>query len=145
MGLSCRRFFIGRDDTFWRVPAAKFDRLLRDPAGDRLPAFAGQRVRMADVIVELMGRHPVRVVRRTFAVVDFDVEGCLDAGGFERRQFARAESLLGEVLSRSTDGANTVVDAAARFVAQGGAWTPSSALARAVNDAALGRRKCLRL
>ena len=145
MGLSCRRFVIGPDNAFWRLPATKFDRLLRDPAKHRLSIFAGQRVRMADVIVELVDRHPVRVVRSTFSILAFDANGCLEASKFERQQFARAESAIGPVLSRFDSSRKTVVDATARFVAQGGQWTPSSALARAVDDAALGRRSCLRL
>jgi hypothetical protein len=41
--------------------------------------------------------------------------------------------------------AATVVDAANRFVAQGGRWAPSRTLARLIDEAALGRVKCPRL
>jgi hypothetical protein len=39
----------------------------------------------------------------------------------------------------------TVVDAANRFVAQGGLWTPSRALQRRIDATALGQVKCARL
>jgi hypothetical protein len=38
-----------------------------------------------------------------------------------------------------------VVDAADRFVAQGGRWTPSRALQRRIDAAALEQVKCTRL
>ena len=141
MGLSCRRFLIARDDTFGRLANSTFDRMLRDPAGHRLPVFAGQRVRMADVIVELVARDPVRVVRSTFAILTFDDEGCIDTARFDRHQLALAESALEPVFA-VPDRNDTIVDAAHRFIAQGGSWAPSSRLARAIDDAALGRLRC---
>jgi hypothetical protein len=118
--------------------------MLRDPANYRLPAFAGQRVRMADVAVEVVDRVPVRVVRSTFAILAIDDDGRIDSSKFVRQQFALAETALAPVLavSESNDG---VIDATARFVAQGGSWAPSRALARAIEDAAMGRLHCRRL
>ena len=55
MGLACRRSLLDRDDTLWRLSTTKFERMLRDPANHCLPVFAGQRARMADVIVESGG------------------------------------------------------------------------------------------
>jgi hypothetical protein len=47
---------------------------------------------------------------------------------------------------RSEPGSTaTVVDAADRFVAQGGRWAPSRALARLIDAAAMGRTRCPRL
>jgi hypothetical protein len=69
MGFSCRTFLVARDDTLWRLSSTKFDRMLRDPAGHCLPDFAGQRARMASVVVELVARNPVRVVRNTFSIL----------------------------------------------------------------------------
>jgi hypothetical protein len=39
----------------------------------------------------------------------------------------------------------SVVDAATRFVAQGGRWVPSKTLQRLIDAAALGQVKCMRL
>ncbi len=144
MGLSYRRFLIARDDGLYRLPNTTFDRMLRDPANHRLTIFAGQRVRMADLIVELADGGPRRVVRSTFSVLAFDDEGGIDTARFEGQQFALAESALAPAFAVQ-ERDDTVVDAAHRFVAHGGAWTPSSSLARSIEEAALGRLPCRRL
>ena len=141
MGLSCRRFLVARDDTLGRLANTAFDRMLRDPASWCLPVFGGQRVRMADVIVELVAREPVRVVRRTFAMLAFDDEGCIDTARFDLHQVALAEAAL-RPLFAARDRKETVIDAANRFMAQGGSWAPSGTLGRAIDDAALGRLWC---
>ena len=144
MGFSCQTYLITHDNRLGRLASAKFDRMLRDPAGHRLPAFAGQRVRRASVVVELAGRAPVRVVRRTFAILGFDDQGRLDLERFGRQQAALAESAMAAVLA-DADSDGTIIDAASRFVAQGGAWVPTGELARAIDNAALGRVRCPRL
>ena len=83
MGYSVRTFLIAGDDTIWRFASNKFWRMLQDPASHCLPAFAGQRIRTADVIVELKGREPVQVVRRTYFILTFDPEGHIDLGKSE--------------------------------------------------------------
>ena len=146
MGLACRRFLLDRDDTLWGLSTTKFERMLRDPAKHCLPVLAGQRVRMADVIVELMDREPVRVVRSTFPILTFDADGRLDPGRFEEQQSALVESLIAPVIAGSHfDRSQTVVNATARFVAQGGHWVPSRALSRIIDETALGQRPCPRL
>lgn len=144
MGLSCRRFLVAHDGTLFQLANTKFDRMLNDPTANFLPIFAGQRMRMAEVIVELADRNPVRILRNTFAVLTFDGEGRLDSGRFGKQQHALAESALAPVFG-VPDSRESVVDAAARFIAQGGSWTPSRALARAIDQAALGRLECQRL
>lgn len=99
---------------------------------------------MADLVVELAGRAPVRVVRSTFAVLPFDDDdGRMDSERFLKPQWARAESALDRGLD-APDSQDSVLDAAVRFVAHGGAWKPSNALARVLDNAALGRTACRR-
>jgi hypothetical protein len=81
------------------MPTKTFDRMLRDPASHRLPIFAGQRVRMADLIVELADRGPRRIVRRTFAVLAFDDQGAIDTARFDGQQVALAESAIASVFA----------------------------------------------
>jgi hypothetical protein len=146
MGFSCRTFLIARDDTLWRLSSTRFDRMLRDPASHCLPAFAGQRARMASVVVELVARSPVRVVRNTFSILTFDAEGRIDPSRFEKQQFALAESVVAPVFAVFDDDSNqTVVDATSRFIALGGQWVPSRALARVIDQTALGQRQCRHL
>jgi hypothetical protein len=144
MGLSFRRLLIAQDGSIYRLANSKFDRMLRDPGNHGLPDLAGQRVRMADVVVELAGRVPVRVLRSTFAILAFDKDGHIDSGRFSKQQWALAESALAPALDVSrTKGA--IFEATDRFIAQGGTWQPSGALARAIDAAALGRMRCRRL
>lgn len=146
MGFSCRTFLIARDDTLWRLSSTKFNRMLRDSTSHSLPVFAGQRARMASVVVELVARTPVRVVRNTFSMLTFDAEGRIDASRFEKHQFALAELVVAPVFDAFDEDINqTVVDATFRFIAQGGQWVPSRALARVIDQTALGQRQCRHL
>lgn len=143
MGLSCRMFLLDQNDCLVCLPSTKFERMLRDPKSLRFPAFAGTRLRMVEVIVELRNRQAIRVVWSTFGLLAFDDEGYFDASAFDRHQRARAELALD--LRPEPRRKATVVDAADRFVAQGGRWAPSRTLARLIDAAALGRTKCPRL
>ena len=144
MGLSFRMFLLDQDDVLFRLPNTKFNQMLRNPTSHRLPRFAGTRVRMTNVGVELIDRQAVQVVWITVNVLTFDDEGYFDASSFDRHQRARAELGLAKLVDESTS-APTVIDAASRFVAQGGCWKPSGKLQRAIDQAALGRVKCERL
>lgn len=137
MGLSCRRFLLDQQGNLVRLKNATFDRLVGDPAHHSMPALAGRRVRMAELLVELADRVPIRVVRRVYVVIAFDDNGRVDTERFRKQQWALAESALGSA-SVSPEDEEGVVDAAARFVAQGGTWRPTAALSRLIDNAALG-------
>ncbi len=98
---------------------------------------------MTDVAVELIDRQPSRVIWITFAFLAFDGDGCFDFSLFDRHQRARVELAL--ALPSLGPRGEGVVDAADRFVAQGGCWTPSRALQRRIDAAALEQVKCARL
>jgi hypothetical protein len=137
-------FLLDQDDGLYRLSSAKFNQMLRDPTSCRLTRFAGARVRMTNVAVELLDRQPIRVVWNTFGFLAFDVEGYFDAGTFDHHQRARAELALAP-LAAEPKGAAIIVDATTRFVAQGGRWKPTRTLQRLIDEAALGRVKCPRL
>lgn len=144
MGISCRMFLLDQDDGLYRLSSAKFNQMLRDPTSCRLTRFAGARVRMTNVAVELLDRQPIRVVWNTFGFLAFDDEGYFDSGTFDHHQRARAE-LAWAPLAAELKGAAIIVDATTRFVAQGGRWKPTRTLQRLIDEAALGRVKCPRL
>lgn len=98
MSLRCRTFLLADDGTLCRLANARFDRMLRDPASYRLPALAGQRVRMANVFVEVVDRVPVCVIRSTFAMLTIDEDGRIDSSKFTQQQFALAETALARVV-----------------------------------------------
>ncbi len=88
-----------------------------------------------------------RVTRRPLAEADiFDIWDYIaeDSVTAADRWIDQLESALAPAFA-SPDPNATVMDAASRFVAQGGAWTPSADLARAIDDAAMGRVPCRRL
>ena len=144
MSVSSRRFLIAQDGVLYRFADATFIRMLRNPGSHAIPLLAGQRVRMASLIVELIGGVPVRVVRSTFATLSFNDDGRMDLGIFTRQQWALAESAVNPALV-GTKHDGKVFDAAARFIARGGRWRPSTSLARTINEAALGQVDCRRL
>ena len=138
MGIGCRRFIVDDEGRLVRLRNIIFERLLRDPLHHTMPALAGQRVRMAEILVQLANRRPIQVVRRVYFVVGFDEAGRLDTTRFKNQQWALAESALDRVFVAPSDD-DRVLDAASRFIAQGGRWRPSSEMAQHIDDAALGR------
>jgi hypothetical protein len=118
--------------------------MVREPSIHRLPRFAGQRVRMAEALVELIQRDPVRVVRLAFSMLTFDIRGHLLLDAFLRQQLAVAEGATWLALAPAHRD-TVVLDERHRFVAQGGRWVPSATLERVICQAALGRIPCTRL
>jgi hypothetical protein len=119
--------------------------MLDDPEHNRLPRFAGQRVRMVDAIVEVRDRTPCAVVRLVYEMLGFDARGRLDRRAFERQNVAIVDLLVDRIVGGSTKNEATIVDASSRFVAQGGRWQPSPSLEQQILRAALGELKCDRL
>ena len=62
MSLSCRRYLVDKQDGIVRMKSSMFERLQRDPLHHSMPDLAGQRARLAEIIVELRDRVPVQVV-----------------------------------------------------------------------------------
>jgi len=114
-----------------------FERLLRDPQHQTMPVLGGQRMRMAEILVQLADRRPVQVVRRGYFIVSFDEAGRLDTTRFREQQWALAAPALDRVFTVPSDD-DRALDAASRFIAQDGRWRPSSELAEHIDDAALG-------
>jgi hypothetical protein len=137
MGLSCRRYLVDLDERVLRMKNTTFDGLLRDPDLHRMPALAGQRVRLAELLVEVSGRTVLHIVRRVYLVLTFDPLGRLDTDRFQRQQFALAGVAIDGVLAQERPPGE-VLDAADRFVAQGGRWQPTHALAQRIDAVALG-------
>jgi hypothetical protein len=139
---STRTFLVGPDGTLYRLASAKFSRMVDDPDSHRLERFAGQRVRMAEAIVEVRDRAPCAVVRLVYEMLGFDAEGRLDRATFMRQNAALTELAVGHAVAKPATLGETVIDASSRFVAKGGRWQPSSSLEQEILRAALGELKC---
>ena len=142
---STRTFILAPDDTLYRLASAKFSRMVDDPESHRLERFAGQRVRMAEAIVEVRDRAPYAVVRLVYEMLGFDAKGRLDRATFIRQNAALAELAMSPVIPRLEAERTDVVDAGSRFVARGGSWQPSAALERQILRAALDETTCKQL
>jgi hypothetical protein len=145
MSYSTRTFILAPDDTLYRLASAKFSRMVDDPESHRLTRFAGQRVRMAEAIVEVRDRAPCAVVRLIYEMLGFDAEGRLDRATFMRQNAAVAELAMSPVIPRLEAEETAVVDAGSRFVARGGSWKPTPKQEREILRAALDETTCKRL
>jgi len=116
--------------------------MCRFPKTHRLPRFAGQRLRSAEVVVELMNGRPIAVIRSVFSMMTFKRDGTLLSPLRDPHVLAHAELAL--VLD-PPDPRTSVAEAASRFVARGGQWKPPAALLRRIEQTALGRLKCPRI
>jgi hypothetical protein len=134
-------FMLGDSDQLFRLPAARYARMLRQPSEYPLRYFANRRVRCAEAIVELKSRKAVRVVRMFFWNADFDDRGVLDTVALGRQSVAALDALLEAAWSR--EHPVNIVDATSRFVAKGGAWTPTADQRAELTRAALGETNCV--
>lgn len=144
MRMASRLFLVSADDTLQLLASAAFMRMLRQEDVARMPDFAGQRVRQASLVVELVDRNPLRVLHRSFAILDVGADGRLDVDRWNSQQMARMGDPLAPVL-RTPTPATPVVDAASRFIARGGSWAPDGRLLRQIEAAALGHLTCRRV
>ena len=140
MGSAVRLFMFGDRDELYRLPTARYERMLRRPDAHPIASCANRRVRCAQAVVQLEARRVVRVVRFVFWNAEFDERGVLDTAALGRQSVARLDAVLGQALPR--ERAVKVVDASARFVARGGDWKPTSEQTEALRRAALGERRC---
>ena len=144
MGLSSRLFLLSADDTLHALAGAAFMRMLRREDVARVPDFAGQRVRQASIVVEVVDGRPWRMVHWTCSVLDIDADGLLDVERLNTQQLARLDDLFEPARPAQGTG-GSIIDAARRFVARGGSWEPDERLLRRIEAAALGQVSCTRV
>ncbi|MEJ8852458.1 hypothetical protein [Variovorax rhizosphaerae] len=144
MGMSSKVYLIAALNAPQELAAAAFMRMLRQESPARLPDFAGQRVRQASVTVELVDRTPLRVVHRTFSILDIGADGLLDVARLNTQQFARMANFMAP--DSKTPGTRVpIVEAADRFIARGGYWQPDDLLLHRIDATALGHLPCRRV
>jgi hypothetical protein len=142
MRLALRYFILDREGALYRLPSATLDRMLQVRSRLRLPRFAGQRLRGAEVTVEMLNGRPVRVVRSVFTILTFRSDGTLLPPQQDRHARARVELALTLAARARRAG---ITEASTRFVVRVGKWKPSGALVRRMEQIALGRQKCPRI
>ena len=145
--MSLRYIMVSANDEVFRLPSARFDRLLSQRSTDRLPEFAGQRVRAAEIVVGLEKRKPARVLRMIFHYLHFDDCGRLDIERYLEDGRTVMEAGI-PLLPHDAKGPK-VVQAGQRFAARRRDhsvwWKPSPGLKLRILEAALGNKKYHRL
>jgi hypothetical protein len=131
MNLSVRTYLMVSSNETYRLPNSKTKDLC-------IPRFANQRIRTAEVLVELEDRQPQRIVREVYYFMVFDQDGRyapdLELAVAALEEYPRT--------SRAAPPATTnVIDGGRRFELAGGKWTPTADQESMVRKAALGQLK----
>ena len=112
MGITVWIFIVNDDDSIQRFPLARFERLIERDPNERLPQYAGKRVRYVEAAVELEQRKPVDILRILYLILPLDSEGRIDAAEQERGRRLGAEMMPPIVMDRDS---KQVIEAGYRF------------------------------
>jgi hypothetical protein len=141
MGLSIRVFIVENDDTIKRLPLARYERLLRRDPDERLSRYAGQRVRYALIVVNLVNRKPIAVVKDEYAYLDFDKEGRFKEPVYEEVESSPLDML--DILSFEQKKDRRVIDARHKFARKRYFdkhwWKPTDEIIPAIAKAIFGK------
>jgi len=78
MGLSIRSFFVDENDQISSVATAKINRLFNGDSNESFPEFSNKRIKIAEAVVELIDRKPIRIIQIEGLFLSFDSNGRLD-------------------------------------------------------------------
>jgi hypothetical protein len=118
----------------------RYERLHNHDPEERLLKYAGQRVRYALMVVDLVNRRPVEIVRNEFGFLFFDDEGRLKASEHEKE-----ESLAFDMLTPlfSDQKNNRVIDARHKFAKKryfdNFSWKPTDEIIAAIAETIFGK------
>ena len=142
MGIGFRVFLINDDDSLQRLPVKRYERLLSGEPEEKLPRYAGKRVRCAAVYLELKERKPQSIIRIEYNFLFFDAEGRIDKSEQERELrlvFEFTSPLSGFIEEESSE---KIVDARSQFAKkryeQEFRWSPSAKIEEAIMTAIFG-------
>lgn len=142
MGIGSRVFLVHDDDSIQRLPLACYERLLGRNLEERLPRYAGKRVRYALVVLELANRKPVEIMKIQYSILNFDSEGRIVPTDQEREARLALEALPPLPEERQSPH---VIDARHKFAKKryrdAYKWTPSSEIEAAIVEAIFGKHR----
>jgi hypothetical protein len=93
MGTTLHIFLVPDDDALHPLDRASYERLLRGEPDERLPEYAGKRVRCAVVVVETSGRKPIAVSRIVYSFLSLDSYGRIDVSEREKETKLAMDSI----------------------------------------------------
>jgi hypothetical protein len=124
---------VDEDDSLKRLPMARYKRLLTRAPEESLPQYAGQRVRCALVVMDLVDRKPVKIEHVQYSIISFDSEGRIDPS--EKGKEARLAMEMRPPLVDVT-GSRQVIYARHRFAKKrydsAYKWKPSPEMEKAI-------------
>ena len=139
MGIGLRIFLVHDDDSIQRLSLACYERLLRRDPKERLPQYAGRRIRYAMVVLELANRKPVEIMKAQYSFLSFDSEGRIDLTEQEREVRLALEAL--SPLHKEQQS-HRVIDAQHKFAKKrynnAYRWTPRPEIETAIVEAIFG-------
>ena len=139
MGITVWIFIVNDDDSIQRFPLARFERLIERDPNERLPQYAGKRVRYVEAAVELEQRKPVDILRILYLILPLDSEGRIDAAEQEKGRRLGAEMMPPIVMDRDS---KQVIEAGYRFAKRRFdneyRWTPTPEIEAAILQAIFG-------
>lgn len=140
MSLSLRYFFIDDTGQIHPVPLARYERIFSGQ--EAVPQYAGRKMRVAEVSVELVNGMPARTLRDAFSFLAFDGAGHVDQRFTDDYMRAASEAVSGAVLDKM-DSAKSggVLQAGGRFakrrLEQTHQWQPDYQLRKKILDQSL--------
>ena len=139
MGTTIWIFFVNDDDSIQRFPLARFGQLIERDPKERLPQYAGKRVRYVEVALELEQRKPVGILRILYLILPFDSEGRVDAAEQEKERRLGVEMMSPILMGRDS---KQVVEARHRFAKRRFdneyRWKPTQKMESAIIKAIFG-------
>ncbi len=142
MGIGFRIFLIDDNDSLQRLSVARYQRLTDSESGERLPQYAGKRVRCAMVYLEVERRIPQSILRIDYTIMPFDKKGRIDRSEQEKemRRIAEVMSPLSSFFEEERAG--KIVDARGQFAKrryeQEFRWKPEPEIEKAIITAIFG-------
>jgi len=84
MGVGCRVFLIGDNDSLQRIPMARLNRLFHFDRRESFQQYAGKRVRCAMVFLEVAGRQVLDISHIEYFLLQFNDKGQIDKKEWEK-------------------------------------------------------------
>ena len=127
------------DDSIRRIPLSRFSRLKDGERIERLPAYAGKRIRYALTAVDLIDRKPVSVLHTEYGFLTFDNDGFIDAGA-QQEEYRMADKMID--LGLESLFPSNILHSQGRFARKRyfdkHRWTPTEDLEATIMQAACG-------
>ncbi len=144
MGNSSQIFLIHDNNSLHPLSPARFKRLLKQEPAERLPQYAGRRIRCARATLSLSGRKLQAINKIEYSLLPFDTDGRIDIAERERQTRLAIESA--PPLLRQNGHHKQIIDARGRFAKKryddNFKWTPNPAVEAALVVAILNSLSC---